>query len=328
MINKLLFASLTSLVFSFFLGLLIIPLLRRFKAGQPILKYVEIHKDKSGTPTMGGLFFILSAVLSFTIFGGFSGRVATVTTCIGLAFMLVGFMDDFIKIKFRKNQGLTAMQKIIFQTGIAIVAGFFAYENGLTVLFVPFTKNSVDFGAWTIVFVAIIFLAITNSVNLTDGLDGLAGSVSTVCIIAITVLISVQIKNGEKILLTKSEYINLFTLNFCLIGGILGFLIFNTSKASVFMGDTGSLALGGFLGGISIFSSNSLFIPVIGIMFVVSSISVIMQVLRFKKSGKRFFLMAPLHHHFQLKGHSESRITFAYSLITAIMGAVVVACSL
>ena len=314
-------AALASFVSAAAAGLIFIPILRKIKAGQPILKYVETHKDKNGTPTMGGLFFILPAAAVFLIFGGGSGRIALVAMSIGLAFMSVGALDDFIKVKTGHNEGLKAYQKIIFQFAIALTAGFFSYNNGITVFHIPFFRISVDLGLWTIPLVALIFIAITNSVNLTDGLDGLAGGVSAAYLFIISLLIIFQMSVLSKMYLKKEEYEKLILLSLCLFGAICAFLMFNVNKASVFMGDTGSLSLGGFIGAISIFSSNSFFIPVIGIMFVLSSISVIIQVAHFKRTGKRVFLMAPLHHHFQLKGMTETKIAFLYSVITLVVGA-------
>ena len=310
----------TSLVISLVLGALILPVLRALKAGQPILKYVNTHKDKNGTPTMGGLFFIMSAIISFAIFGGFNSRIAVVSAVISLAFMVVGFLDDFIKIKFKKNEGLKPYQKILFQLAIALSASFFVYNNGITVFHLPFTKNTVDLGVFTLPVVAIIFIAITNSVNLTDGLDGLAGGVSVVYLAIMAVLISLQTATLNSLYLLANEYYSMQLLAVCFVGALLGFLAFNVNKAKVFMGDTGSLALGGIIGSISVFSSNSFFIPLIGITFVTSSISVIVQVLYYKRTKKRVFLMAPLHHHFQMKGHSETKISFCYALITLIVG--------
>ena len=283
-------------------------------------EYVTEHKEKEGTPTMGGLIFVLSAVIVFIVFGGAKGRIATVGMVIGLSFMLVGFLDDFIKVRFKHNKGLKGYQKIIFQTAIALFAGTFAVKNGLTIFHIPFTQKTIDLGYFSVPIIAFIFIAITNSVNLTDGLDGLAGSVSLVYLTIVTLLIGVQLSVLNHLYFDEHEYKMLQLLSCTLIGGIAGFLLFNTYRAKVFMGDTGSLSIGGFIGAISIFSSNSFFVPIIGIMFVTSSISVIMQVARFKHNGKRFFLKAPLHHHFQLKGSSESSIAYAYSLITALCG--------
>lgn len=316
----LLFALILSALISIILGLISIPLLKKIKAGQPILEYVKEHNNKNGTPTMGGLFFIFSAIVCFAIFGGFKSSHATVSVCIGLAFMVVGFLDDFLKIKLKHNQGLKAYQKILFQTAIAFLAGAYVFFNGDTTFNLPFFNSSVNLGIFSIPFVAIIFIAITNSVNLTDGLDGLASNVSVVYLIFIAIIIHLQgdfFGFGYNL---KHENEQLIKLAVCLIGSLFGFLLFNTNKASVFMGDSGSLSLGGFIGAISIFSRNSLFIPILGAMFVFSSISVIIQVLYFKKTKKRIFLMAPFHHHLQLKGLSEGKISYLYSLITGILG--------
>lgn len=318
--KSLVLAGVSSCLFTILAGKLVIPILKRAKAGQPVYEYVKEHQEKNGTPTMGGLFFIIPTALVFLILGGIKGRIATVGLTIGLSYMTVGFLDDFIKIKTRKNQGLKAYQKIIFQTAIALFAGVFAYTSGLTVFHLPFTQKNLDLGYFTIPIIAFVFIAITNSVNLTDGLDGLAGNVSLVYLVFMTLLIGLQTSVLSSVYFVVYEYEQLELLAVCLIGGLAGFLVYNTNKAKVFMGDTGSLSLGGFIGAISIFSSNSFFVPLIGIMFVASSISVIMQVARFKHSGKRFFIKAPLHHHFQLKGVSESKISYVYSLITALLG--------
>ncbi len=317
--KTILIAFLTALILSLVTGKICLPILRKIKAGQPILKYVETHKDKNGTPTMGGLFFIMSALIVFLIVCGFENRIALVCAVIGLAFMIVGFLDDFIKVKFKKNEGLKPYQKIIFQIVISIFAGVFVYHNGITVFYIPFTKNAVNLGCFTIVVVALIFIAITNSVNLTDGLDGLASGVSIIYLIGVSLLIGIQTVKFNHLYLQLEEFFAMQVLCGCTIGALCGFLVFNANKAKVFMGDTGSLSLGGLLGAISVFSSNSFFIPIIGIMFVLSSISVIVQVAYFKLTKKRVFLMAPLHHHFQLKGYTETQISYCYSLVTAVM---------
>ena len=302
-------------------GLILIPYLKKIKAGQPILHYVKTHENKNGTPTMGGLFFILPSAVLFVVFGGLKSNLSAVVLSIGIAFFIVGFLDDFIKIRYKKNEGLKAYQKIIFQFSIAILAGLYANNNGFNTFYLPFINLEIKIdGFMLVLIVSLIFLAITNSVNLTDGLDGLAGQVSWVYLAFLVVLICVQREKMSILYLDSEEYDNLILMCFCLIGGILAFLVFNVSKAKVFMGDTGSLSLGGFIGAISIFSLNSFFIPLIGIMFVLSSISVIIQVIHFKKTKKRVFLMAPIHHHFQLKGYSETQIGYVYALITAVCG--------
>lgn len=317
----LLLALLICIFISVISGFVLIPFLKKIKAGQPILHYVKTHENKNGTPTMGGLFFILPSALIFIILGGVKSNLSAVVLSIGLAFLVVGFLDDFIKVRYKKNEGLKPYQKIIFQFSIAILAGLYAENNGFSTFYLPFVKSQIKIeGVALVIIVSVIFLAITNSVNLTDGLDGLAGQVSWVYLAFLVVLILVQREKMSILYLDTEEYDNLILLSVCLIGGILGFLFFNVSKARVFMGDTGSLSLGGFIGALSIFSLNSFFIPLIGIMFVLSSISVIIQVIHFKRTKKRVFLMAPIHHHFQLKGYTETQIGYVYALITAVCG--------
>ncbi len=323
-LKGLIIALLLCLTLSIVCGYIFIPVLKRLKAGQTILHYVKTHEKKNGTPTMGGLFFIIPTSIVFLIFGGGKNQISLVALSVGLAFMIVGFLDDFIKVRYKKNEGLKAYQKIIFQLSVAIIVGAYCYKNGITKFYIPFINTEIDLKFLTIPFVTIIFLAITNSVNLTDGLDGLAGQVSFVYLFFLSAIIFAQYENLKVVYLGVEECHNLLLLASCLMGGILGFLVFNVSKAKVFMGDTGSLSLGGFLGAISIFSSNGFFIPLLGIMFVFSSISVIVQVVHYKKTKKRVFLMAPLHHHFQLKGYTETQIGYLYSLITAICGMIAV----
>ncbi len=312
------------LILTIICGYIFIPILKKLKAGQTILGYVKEHEKKNGTPTMGGLFFIIPASIIFLIFGGGKSQVSLVALSVGLAFLIVGFLDDFIKVHYRKNEGLKAYQKIIFQFSVAIIVGVYCYNNGITSFYLPFTNTELNLGIFTIPIVTIILLAITNSVNLTDGLDGLAGQVSFVYLAFLCALIFAQYENLKVLYLGVEEYHNLLLLSYCLMGGILGFLLFNVSRAKVFMGDTGSLSIGGFLGAISIFSLNGFFIPLLGIMFVLSSISVIVQVVHYKRTKKRVFLMAPLHHHFQLKGYTETQIGYVYSLITAVFGLIAV----
>lgn len=314
-------AGLSAFALTLLSGLEFIPVLRKIKAGQPILKYVKIHEIKNGTPTMGGLFYILPITIVFFAFKGYNSRVATVSAAIGLFYMLIGFLDDFLKIKLKHNEGLKPYQKILFQTAVAVLAGAFAFRSGLSVIYIPFVKKTVDIGYFIIFAVAFTFIAMTNSVNLTDGLDGLSGGVSVVYALFILALISLEKTFGVQYLKSE-EYDGVFLLGFALVGGIIGFLTFNVPKAKVFMGDTGSLALGGFLGAVSAFSGNILFIPILGFAFVWSSLSVIIQVLHFKRTKHRVFLMAPFHHHLQMKGYTETQISFYYSVFTVITGVI------
>ena len=293
---------------AFLLLLIIIPLLKRLKAGQYILGYVKEHKDKGGTPTMGGLAFISAIIIVALCFYSVRDGRVNLTLAVTGGFTVVGFLDDFLKIYRKENEGLKPYQKIIFQTAIAVVAAVYCYLNKLTQLYVPFGGGlSVDVSWGIIPLVIVIFIATVNCVNLTDGLDGLAGGTSLAYLAVIGLMLIVQ--NA-----------GMSSLCFIAVGTLAAFLFFNVNKACVFMGDTGSLSLGGLISCISVFSGNSLYIPILGIMFVVSGISVIVQVIYYKRTRRRVFLMAPLHHHFQMKGYTECKVTYAYVLITAVVG--------
>ena len=304
--------ALVAFALSFSFCYLLIPILRRLKAGQNILVYVEEHKSKSGTPTMGGLAFIWAAVFSVVLFTKKADRTLLITLVIGLSYMAVGFLDDYLKRKHKQNLGLRAWQKFAFQTCIALLASVYCYRAGLTKIYLPFTNTLINVRFWIFPLATFVFLGTVNAVNLTDGLDGLAGGVS-VPFFAVF---------GALILLEKGSP-SLACVCFALTGALLAYLLFNTSPASVFMGDTGSLALGGFAACVGLFSSNALYIAIIGVAFVFSVISVVVQVIYYKVTdGKRVFLMAPLHHHFQKKGYSEPKIAYAYFTITLIVGVV------
>lgn len=296
-------------------GFLVVPLLRKLKIGQSILHYVKEHAGKDGTPTMGGVFFIISSTIVALAFLGFKNRLAMVVCCIGVAYALVGFIDDYVKIRRRENEGLKPYQKVLFQLSVGTLAGVYAYKQGMCNVFIPFSEKTLDLGFFCVPFYLFVFVATTNCVNLTDGLDGLAAGVSYVYLAIIALVIILQ-TNGS------SASKALPTIALCVSGGALGFLLFNTNKASVFMGDTGSLSLGGFIASISIFSGNALYILIVGIIFVLTGLSVIVQVIYFKRTGRRVFLMSPIHHHFQMKGFSEGKIAFAYKLITFFAGAI------
>ena len=283
-----------------------IPLLRRAGSGQHILSYVKEHAAKEGTPTMGGLAFVPAAVLAAIAFSRGADKPFFVALAVGLAYLAVGFLDDFLKKRRGNNLGLRPYQKIIFQLAVAAMAALYCCLEGLTVLRIPYTRIEANIGWWMLPLGVFVFLGTVNAVNLTDGLDGLAGGTSAVFFLALGALISLQ-GAGEALSL----------LCFCLTGALAAYLVFNTGRASLFMGDTGSLSLGGFAASAALFSGNALVIPIAGVMFVLSSISVILQVIYYKKTGKRMFLMAPLHHHFQHKGYSEGKIAYAYAAVTA-----------
>lgn len=313
-------AFLTSLLLAVLIGFLVIPLLKKLKLGQNILSYLSEHDYKNGTPTMGGIIFVISSIIAFFMWSDSNKYLAIVCITVGISYMVVGFLDDYLKIQLKRNEGLSPKQKMIFEFAIAIIVSVFLFDKGLTKVFIPFTKRVLDFSWWIIPFSIFIFLATTNSVNLTDGLDGLAAGVSYLYFACIAVIITLQININPDWYANYLEYKSVALLSCCLTGGLIGYLLFNTHKASVFMGDTGSLSLGGFVAIIAIITGNTFFIPIIGITFVISSISVILQVIYFKRTKKRIFLMAPLHHHFQHKGYNETKIAVGYKLITLLFG--------
>ena len=307
------------------IGAITIPLLKKLKFGQNILSYVSEHDYKSGTPTIGGIIFISSCIIAYYLFRSEENRLSEVCVAVFVAYALVGFIDDFIKIKLHRNEGLNPVQKTLFEIVIAVVVSAYAYTRGLTKVNIPFTNIVVDLKFWYIPLCAFCFIATTNSVNLTDGLDGLAGGVTYVYTLVFGVLLLIQVSKGGIRYPISEEYANVAQFSFCLSGALVGFLFYNTYRAKVFMGDTGSLALGGAVAITAALSGNLLFIPIIGITYVASSISVILQVAYFKLSGgKRIFLMAPLHHHFQHKGYAESKIAFGYKFVTLIIGLTVI----
>jgi len=321
------FVYVQALVVSFLITLLISPFVISFmkkeKIKQTILHYVENHSSKAGTPTMGGIIFLLSiSVVAYIFFSGAS-TLAGISLLVFLGYGITGFLDDFIKFKFKRNLGLRAYQKILFQLAIAVIIAVFAYKSEHIggVLKVPFVNKTIDIGWWIIPLIIVVFLACTNSVNLTDGLDGLASSTTmcyTISIIAIMFAVLSGLESASSIYVM--EYKNLIILGFVVIGAMLCFLVFNCFPAKIFMGDTGSLALGAFVACIGIFSRLTLYIPILGFMFVLSSLSVIIQVAYYKKTKKRVFLMAPLHHHYEKKGVHEVRIVVVYSVITTLIG--------
>ena len=323
---KMLLAFLSSFALSLVLMPLIIQYFKRKHASQTILGYVENHKDKNGTLTMGGVVFILTTLFLAFVFLKFNTNWFMVLM-VSVFFGVLGLMDDHLKIKYKQNLGLRPYQKIIGQLGISIIFAIFIYYfssvNGN--IFIPFTQTMFDTKFFIIPIVIFILLATTNSVNLTDGLDGLAGNVTLFYLIfftTITSIVSINLYNSGETgqILTDIQNINVLSMLF--VGAILGFLMFNTSKASIFMGDVGSLMLGGYIGASACLIGMELIIPMLGFCFVFSAISVILQVAVFKLKKKRIFKMAPFHHHLQMCNLTEPKIVAMYSSITACIGVI------
>ncbi len=305
MVVKFLICGLFCLLFSTIISPLVLWLCKKMKATQSILHYVDKHASKQGTPTMGGLIFLLTLVFATFFLFDSEKTLAIFTIIVTFSYALLGFLDDFIKVRYLQNAGLKPYQKIVGQVGIALIVSLFVYLSGRTSL--SFFNLSFDIGFWIIPFVILVLVATTNSVNLTDGLDGLAGGVSFVYILVFGVILAC---------VGGLEMQNMAMLCFGLCGGILGFLMCNCYPAKIFMGDTGSLALGGFIACVAVLSGLELLLPIMGFMFVLSAVSDIIQVLHFKRTKKRVFLMAPLHHHFEQKGVHENRIVVVYIVIT------------
>ena len=320
--SKIFYSFITCIIISLIISPLIFKILRKLKTGQNILEYVDNHKSKAGTLSMGGLIFIFGCIASL-LFMENNFLLSILSLAIMFSYGVLGFLDDILKIKNKHNEGLKPYQKIVGQVGIAVIIAIFIYNFGFlgSEINIPFVDISVDIGWWIIPFIIIFFIAVTNSVNLTDGLDGLAGYVSLIVILCLGVIgvikYNLLIDNGVNAELV-SEYINLAIICFGVAGSILVFLLFNANPASVFMGDTGSLALGGFIASVSAFYQEYLLIVVIGIVFVLTAVSDIIQVVYYKLTKKRVFLMAPYHHHLERKGLSETKIVGLYVFITLI----------
>lgn len=319
MLVRNLYIFLVGFLFAALISPLIIYLIKKLKAKQTILHYVKEHESKNGTPTMGGLIFIISCTLVCVCFMWSDFLFAFLCLAVMIAYGLLGFLDDFLKIHFKQNLGLRAYQKIVGQVGIAIVIAVFAYKSNLigSEVFIPFTNKTIDLGWFIVPFIVFVYLAVVNSVNLIDGLDGLCGGVSFVYIISFACVLLIYSQNISGQALTEMQ--NLQQICFCMGGCLLAYFSFNCYPAKIFMGDTGSLALGGLITTLAVFTRLELYIPILGICYVVTALSDIIQVLHFKRTKKRIFLMAPLHHHFQEKGVNENKITVIYIITTMII---------
>ena len=302
LLTKAVFAIMIGFLFSVVLGLILLPLLKKLKVGQRISSYVGYsHRQKEGTPTMGGLIFIIPTVLItigllITDKIPYSDNIAIVLV-VFLGFAIIGFLDDFLSLKKHNNEGLTTYQKLLGQVIISTIFFYIYMKNGGQTSFVVGTLGIDIELTWLYgLFILFILIGASNAVNLTDGLDGLAGSLSAVAFIAFALISFV----------VGFEDIGIFCL--VLVGSLIGFLVFNTHPAKVFMGDTGSLALGGVMGAVAILTHRELTLLVVAGVFVIETLSVILQVFWLKVFHKKLFLMTPLHHHFEKLGWQETDI--------------------
>ena len=290
-----------------------IPLLRQKQFGQFIREEgPQAHLSKAGTPTMGGIAFIIGITAAVVVSMFMKGSMTTGKIAILLsmyAFGAIGFIDDFNKVAKKQNEGLTPKQKLILQVVFgAALAIFMMVKEGTTML-IPFFGKTVDFGILYIPFVIFIEVAMANAVNLTDGLDGLAASTSSIvaCTFAI---IGMTVHGGNEPMAVAGQAV---------FGALIGFLLYNHYPAKIFMGDTGSMALGGVLSAMAIVGGMEWLLPIAGLIYVIEALSVIIQVTYFKKTGgKRVFRMAPIHHHFELGGWHETKVVRVFCLFTFI----------
>ena len=296
------------LIIALILGPITIPLLRRLKFGQNIREEgPKSHLKKAGTPTMGGIMFILSTAIVMLIMSDSFSEKGMVALYSLIAFGFIGFLDDILKILKKQSEGLKAWQKMLLLLIVSGAFGYYSYVNLPHDIVIPFTSFKLPLGVLYVPFVIFVYAAMTNAVNLTDGLDGLA---STVSVLVLTFF-------GVLTFIIQDYSLTIFSV--ALIAGLIGFLKFNSYPAKVFMGDTGSLAIGGAITTIAIISGYPLLIVIVGGIYVVEALSVIIQVTSFKSTGKRVFKMAPIHHHFEQCGWNEVKIVTVFSIITVIL---------
>lgn len=289
-------------------------------AAQPISESLPIHKAKANTPTMGGSVFVASSVLASIVCANFINAYVVLGILTLVIFALIGMKDDYMKISQQNNKGISAKGKIILlilASALISIALFFIDHNDN--LYLPFLKKPLfDMGYFAIIFWLIVFIASSNAVNITDGLDGLA-TVPSICAIttlSIFVYFAGNAVFSSYLLLPKAVSAGeLFIVSSALLGSLFGFLWYNCYPAQVFMGDSGSLSLGGFIAYMSIVSNNEILLVLIGSIFVIETLSVILQIGSYKMRNKKIFLMAPIHHHFEVKGWSENKIIIRFWII-------------
>lgn len=317
MVTKMIASTVFGFIISLGLGIFVIPGLKRLKYGQNVRDDgPQSHLSKAGTPTMGGIIFLLGITGVWLLF-----ETINMTMLVGVLFTwgfgIVGFVDDYIKVVKKRSLGLRAIEKLGFQVIFAAALAFYISWNMGTKIWVPFTHIYLELGWMFVPFVVFFVLSVVNGVNLTDGLDGLASGVSLVVCATYAIIFYHLTKSGI-IPLQNANGMMVFAGGFC--GCLLGFLRFNVYPAKVFMGDTGSLAIGGAISYLALMSNTALLIPIIGGCFVASVVSVIMQVLSYKlRNGKRVLKMAPLHHHFELCGIKETKVVSMYIIATVIL---------
>ena len=312
MITKTFMVMMISFIFSLIIGFIIIPIFKNKKVDQRLSVYLEdTHRSKKDTPTMGGLIFVLSTLITMILLFIFNkikisnGLIIILFTFIG--YFIIGFIDDYLIIKRNNNQGLKEYQKLLLQLFISIVFFLIFIQDNEPLLWIHTFHLKLNIGFIYGLFILFVLLASSNAVNLTDGLDGLAGGLSIIAFITFGIL---TYNTGW---LDGYEDIGLFA--FALVGGLFGFMFFNSYPAKIFMGDTGSLALGATLGTYAILTRHELLLIIIGIVFVIETMTCIIQRTYYKLTKKRVFLMTPIHHTFEKRGYKETDIVKMFWVI-------------
>ncbi|WP_373214643.1 phospho-N-acetylmuramoyl-pentapeptide-transferase [Peptostreptococcus anaerobius] len=292
------------------MGPFLIPVLHKMKFGQTVRDDgPQSHLKKNGTPTMGGVMFMVAITAVTLLRAGINANVLMALLCM-LGFGLIGLMDDLVKIKMTRSLGLTAKQKILLQVILAFAVSYYQYKvvGDGSQFIVPFVQAEINIGIAYIPFMMIVVLGTVNAVNLTDGLDGLASGITAIVALFFTIFAFIVVQNVE---------ISQFAA--ATLGACIGFMWFNVNPAKVFMGDNGSMALGGAVTAFALFTNSALLIPIVGGIYFAEALSVIIQVLYFKKTRKRVFKMAPLHHHYEQCGWPETKVVFIFWLVAALL---------
>lgn len=316
-LTKSLFALMLGFISSTIFGLIAIPFLKKLKAGQNINIYVEAHRSKAGTPTMGGLIFIIPTI-AITVFLLLTGKIEysvnlMIVLFVFFSYALIGFLDDFISLRRKSNKGLTQFQKLLLQLIVALVfyVLFRQFTSGDSYLRISALGIDWNLGWFYGVFILFLLVGSSNAVNLTDGLDGLAGGLSAISFLAFGL-----IAMGSWWIEGNSD-MGIFC--FILVGSIMGFLVYNSNPAKVFMGDTGSLALGGVMSTIAVLTHREVTLAVVASIFIIETLSVILQVFWLYVFKKKLFLMTPLHHHFEKLGWKEQDIVKLFWVVGLVL---------
>lgn len=307
-----------TLALTIVIGYAIIPILHKMKFGQTIREEgPKAHQQKAGTPTMGGLIFFASITISTLIFSFLYDVWSTevwIMLIVFIGYGLIGFLDDFIIVVMKRNLGLTSLQKLIAQIVVGVIAYFLLRQSEYfdTAIAIPFTSWTIDLGMFYVVFLVFWLVGFSNAINLTDGLDGLVGGTTFFTFTAFAWIAY------------AADVVSVTFVSIITATAMIGFLYFNRKPAKVFMGDTGSLALGGLIATISILLKIELLLLLIGLIYVIETLSVIIQVISFKTTGKRVFKMSPIHHHFELSGWSEWRVVLTFWFVSFISALIAV----